>query len=45
MTTAEIRTRLQNLGDAEKARFLQRFFKTGPGQYGHHQVAKEACFK
>jgi hypothetical protein len=29
----EIRQSLHQLGDPEKARFLQRFFKTGPGQY------------
>jgi 3-methyladenine DNA glycosylase AlkD len=29
----EIRSRLQQLGSPEKARFLQSFFKTGPGQY------------
>jgi len=29
----EISVRLRQLGDPEKARFLQRFFKTGPGEY------------
>ncbi len=29
----EIRARLRQLGDPEKACFLQRFFKTGPGEY------------
>jgi len=29
----EISARLRRLGDPEKARFLQGFFKTGPGQY------------
>jgi 3-methyladenine DNA glycosylase AlkD len=29
----EISARLRQLGDPEKARFLQRFFKTGPGEY------------
>jgi 3-methyladenine DNA glycosylase AlkD len=35
----EISVRLRQLGDPEKARFLQRFFKTGPGQY-----AEGDCF-
>jgi len=30
---AEISARLRQQGDPEKARFLQRFFKTGPGKY------------
>jgi 3-methyladenine DNA glycosylase AlkD len=29
----EISARLRQLGDPEKARLLQRFFKTGPGEY------------
>jgi len=29
----EISVRLRQLGDPEKARFLQGFFKTGPGEY------------
>jgi 3-methyladenine DNA glycosylase AlkD len=33
-TVATVRKRLRQLGDPTDARFLQRFFKTGPGQYG-----------
>jgi 3-methyladenine DNA glycosylase AlkD len=32
--TDEIRKELRGLADPAKARILQRFFKTGPGQYG-----------
>jgi 3-methyladenine DNA glycosylase AlkD len=34
MTAAQIQTRLQQLGSPGEAKFLQRFFKTGPGEYG-----------
>jgi 3-methyladenine DNA glycosylase AlkD len=34
MVTAAIQTELENLGDAGQAAILQRFFKTGPGEYG-----------
>jgi 3-methyladenine DNA glycosylase AlkD len=34
MTAQEIRKRLRSLADPEKAKVLQRFFKTGPGEYG-----------
>ena len=34
----EIREELRELGDPEKARLLQGFFKTGPGQYGQGDV-------
>jgi len=34
VTAEEIRKRLRDLEDKEKAKILQRFFKTGPGQYG-----------
>jgi 3-methyladenine DNA glycosylase AlkD len=34
MTAKDIRKRLRDLEDREKAKILQRFFKTGPGQYG-----------
>ncbi|MGE5099180.1 MAG: DNA alkylation repair protein [Deltaproteobacteria bacterium] len=33
-TAASIRQHLRKLGDADDANFLQRFFRTGPGQYG-----------
>ena len=31
----ELRRELQGLADPEAAVFLQRFFMTGPGEYGH----------
>lgn len=31
---AEIQSQLLNLSNSDDARFLQRYFKTGPGQYG-----------
>ena len=34
MTAEDIRKRLRDLEDPEKAKILQRFFKTGPGEYG-----------
>jgi 3-methyladenine DNA glycosylase AlkD len=34
MTAEDIRKRLRDLEDREKAKILQRFFKTGPGEYG-----------
>jgi 3-methyladenine DNA glycosylase AlkD len=33
-TLAAVRNRLRDLGDPSDAAFLQRFFKTGPGEYG-----------
>jgi len=33
MTVAAIQKELENLGDASRAANLQRFFKTGPGEY------------
>ena len=33
-TVQQLRQRLRNLHDPEAARVLQRFFKTGPGEYG-----------
>jgi 3-methyladenine DNA glycosylase AlkD len=37
-TAAHILRHLKQLGDPEDARFLQGFFKTGPGQYGEGDV-------
>jgi len=34
----KISKRLQNIGDKEDAKFLQGFFKTGPGQYGEGDI-------
>lgn len=38
MTANEISNRLQKMGDKDDARFLQGFFKTGPGQYGEGDI-------
>src|SRR5512143_3133667 len=38
MTAHELRKQLRRLADPEKARVLQGFFKTGPGQYGEGDV-------
>ncbi len=38
MTVPEIQRKLQKLADKEKAKLLQGFFKTGPGQYGEGDV-------
>lgn len=38
MTVDQIRLRLQELKDDRRAQALQRFFKTGPGQYGEGDV-------
>ena len=38
MTIQEIQRKLHNLGNEEKAKILQGFFKTGPGQYGEGDV-------
>lgn len=34
----EIRARLHELGDAQKAHFLKGFFKTGPGEYAEGDI-------
>jgi 3-methyladenine DNA glycosylase AlkD len=33
-----IEDRLRRIGDPEQAQFLQRFFKTGPGEYGEGDI-------
>lgn len=38
MTVSEIQRKLHKLANKEKARILQGFFKTGPGQYGEGDV-------
>src|SRR5450759_348151 len=38
MKEKEIRKRLQKMGDKKDALFLQRFFKTGVGQYGEGDI-------
>ncbi|MCX5838777.1 MAG: DNA alkylation repair protein [Deltaproteobacteria bacterium] len=38
LTAPDVCNRLQALGDSERARALQRFFKTGQGQYGEGDV-------
>lgn len=38
MTVKEIREKLRKLGNNKKAKFLQGFFKTGPGEYGEGDV-------
>jgi 3-methyladenine DNA glycosylase AlkD len=37
-TAADVQTALAEVADAEDAVFLQRFFKTGPGQYGEGDI-------
>ena len=38
MQADDVRKELQILADPEKAKILQRFFKTGPGEYGEGDV-------
>lgn len=38
MSLNEIRSRVKNASDPRQAQILQRFFKTGPGQYGEGDV-------
>lgn len=38
MSARDVRNELKGLADPEKAKILQRFFKTGPGQYGEGDI-------
>jgi 3-methyladenine DNA glycosylase AlkD len=38
LSAKEIRRRVRELSNAERAEVLQRFFKTGPGQYGEGDI-------
>ncbi len=38
MIVPEIRARLQGIGTKERAKVSQRFFKTGPGEYGEGDI-------
>lgn len=43
MTVDQIRAALQKLKDDQRAQALQRFFKTGPGEYGEGDVFLGIC--
>jgi len=38
MTLVSLRKEIKNLTDKEKGAFLQRFFRTGPGEYGEGDI-------
>src|SRR5919204_4746008 len=38
MQAKDVKKELQSMADPEKAVILQRFFKTGPGQYGDGDI-------
>lgn len=38
MTAKEIHSRLEKLADKQRAKFLQKFFKTGPGECGEGDI-------
>jgi hypothetical protein len=48
MAMDEVQGKLRSLADPERAGILQRFFKTGPGEYGEGKVSRgkeEALFR
>jgi hypothetical protein len=38
MEAADVRKEMQSMADLDKAAILQRFFKTGPDQYGEGDI-------
>jgi 3-methyladenine DNA glycosylase AlkD len=38
MKAADVRKELKSMADSDKAAILQRFFKTGPGEYGESDI-------